>query len=477
MKNSITLRYFLKFSLIISLIFIYSCSTKELIKDYEGYWQSVGYGKVLNIVGTDYEIYDITSQACLPAIKGAIRSVDESVKVKNDTLFYKVGYDIYAFTKMTELPELCTKELTDDEAYDPELNFEVFAENYKTHYAFLKDNNIDFDAVYKKHKEQINPSTSQVQLYTILQNMLEDLKDNQGFIAPSEKIYTDIELENYDPSKKEEGKAYSDFEIADLVTDTFLEENLTKFPGYVEWGKMSDIIGYIQIKAMWLHANIQLNDSIVNQEGFVNTYDNELHTMSQPEQTNQEISGIQFVMDQAMEDLADTNSIVIDVRFNGGGNDDVALEILKYFNSNSTLVATKKARLGDSYTDTTPIYLEAGKSPYTRPVFILTSKQSSGATDFFAMASMSLPNVKRIGSTTQGAFSDALSKALPNGWYFSLSNERYQDAKGNNYESLGVPVDHDLNYPENEQEFFNVIASDLVKDKEQILKLVLAPQR
>ena len=58
-----------------------------------------------------------------------------------------------------------------------------------------------------------------------------------------------------------------------------------------------------------------------------------------------------------------------------------------------------------------------------------------------ALSSMELNQLKRIGSRTNGAISDALQKTLPNGWHFSLSNEIYTDNNDKHYENIGIPVD------------------------------------
>lgn len=47
----------------------------------------------------------------------------------------------------------------------------------------------------------------------------------------------------------------------------------------------------------------------------------------------------------------------------------------------------------------------------------------------------------QIGRPTAGALSDQLVKRLPNGWYYSLSNERYLDAENVAFESTSVPPD------------------------------------
>jgi len=118
-------------------------------------------------------------------------------------------------------------------------------------------------------------------------------------------------------------------------------------------------------------------------------------------------------MNKVLEDLKDMKTMVIDVRFNGGGQDIVSLEILRRFTDKKRKVAFKKAVLGSNYTSRHPIYLKPAPKPYTKPVYILTSQQTASAGDFFSLASVSMENVKRIGSHTYGAISDALEKNFP----------------------------------------------------------------
>jgi carboxyl-terminal processing protease len=49
-----------------------------------------------------------------------------------------------------------------------------------------------------------------------------------------------------------------------------------------------------------------------------------------------------------------------------------------------------------------------------------------------------LPNVTHVGETTDGSFSDQLSKQLPNGWRLTLSNEVYLDSQGIAWEGRGI---------------------------------------
>ena len=51
------------------------------------------------------------------------------------------------------------------------------------------------------------------------------------------------------------------------------------------------------------------------------------------------------------------------------------------------------------------------------------------------------PHVVRVGSNTQGVFSDVLGRRLPNGWTFGLPNEIYLTKDGKAFDGSGVPPD------------------------------------
>jgi C-terminal processing protease CtpA/Prc len=130
----------------------------------------------------------------------------------------------------------------------------------------------------------------------------------------------------------------------------------------------------------------------------------------------------------------------VDARFNGGGNDAVALRIMGSFTSERRLAFTKKAVEGAGFTDTQSVYFAPTVStPFTGPVYYLQSGNTVSAAEIFTLAMMALPNATRIGTRTYGVLSDMLGKRLPNGWSFSLSNEIYLAVDGKLYEGLGIP--------------------------------------
>ncbi|MGQ7856740.1 S41 family peptidase [Pedobacter sp. WC2501] len=151
--------------------------------------------------------------------------------------------------------------------------------------------------------------------------------------------------------------------------------------------------------------------------------------------------------------LQGTNAIVIDIRFNSGGYDLVSLEILRHFITEETKLYSKKAKLLNGYTEPQFFAILPADTTYHKPVFLLTSHQTASAPEVLAIGSMAVKNTTRIGSNTEGIFSDILEKKIPNGWIVNLSNEIYQDINGTCYESIGIPPNKEINYSHNENVF------------------------
>jgi carboxyl-terminal processing protease len=124
------------FYILLFFSLLYACkSNDKKDKSIEGIWKSIGYGEILKIDSTTYKYFDITNISCLPSKQGNISEVKNSIVLKNDTLVVKRGYSIYYYARTNVLPDLCKKNINDTN--DPLYNFEVFADTYKEHYAFL----------------------------------------------------------------------------------------------------------------------------------------------------------------------------------------------------------------------------------------------------------------------------------------------------------------------------------------------------
>ena len=142
----------------------------------------------------------------------------------------------------------------------------------------------------------------------------------------------------------------------------------------------------------------------------------------------------------ALADLSETSELVVDLRFNEGGYDQVAMAIAGEFADIRRLVYTKASMVERRLGAFVEHYLEPAGT-YIRPVTLLTSPLTVSAADVFTLAMKQLPHVRHIGERTAGFFSDSLPRYFPNGNLFFLSHQVYKDPQGNELEGNGCQPD------------------------------------
>lgn len=165
------------------------------------------------------------------------------------------------------------------------------------------------------------------------------------------------------------------------------------------------------------------------------------------------------IMDKVNADLEGANGIIVDIRWNDGGWDALALEIASYFTNKHQKAFTKQVRDGDGFSDPQDIWLPDNSAKgFGGPVALLCGNDTLSAPEIFALAMYAMPNVTSIGMKTCGALSDELFLRMPNGWKASLSNELYTAVAGSVFEGSGIPVDIPIDFNEN-----NVTIEEYIK--------------
>ncbi len=102
--------------------------------------------------------------------------------------------------------------------------------------------------------------------------------------------------------------------------------------GIINWGIINENIGYIQINDFEDLANYQIDQELSTEEFWDEYWKKAEESENYPKDV---LSGFKKQMNKIYEDIAQTSSCIIDVRFNGGGFDQVGLEILSYFTDNT----------------------------------------------------------------------------------------------------------------------------------------------
>lgn len=454
-------------------------------KKIDGVYESVGYGRIVKIENGEYLLADVTEISCLPLMEGEISEFGDALQFKDDTLRLKDGINTYFFTRIENAPAVCRSESAEraeaeSKAKDPEYNFDVLWKTFEEHYAYFDLRGVDSEKMYNEYRPKITSKTTETELFLVLTEMLESFDDGHiGISAPDEIEDAAKELQkakhievgrDKEDDKESPKERLRHYKVSEAVAERYIPKGISIKNGNLRWGIIDKNIGYLQVNQMMGMADYGISDTLSYRDHWMAYF--EMAEMSANDNED-EIDGITNAMDAIMKDLGNTNALIIDLRFNGGGKDEVGMAVLERLNHTERIVFTKKARSGDGFTPVNRVTQHSVENPYNSPVYLLIATSSASATEIMALSSLSMPNITRIGSNTEGVFSDVLDKTLPNGWEFGLSNEVYQDMEGNNYEGKGITPDVAMGYPRETQKFLGQVIDNLEKGGDRAIEKAL----
>jgi len=381
-----------------------------------GVWRSRGYGWIWAVEDGAIRTFDESGALCLENTEVAydvedldIRFVANAEKTQLAVTLGDAAYR-YTFDRIQELPAACQQ----PPAADPLSVFDAVVQTIGSHYAFLDARRIDWPALVAEARSEVTAATSDQDLYDILCALLSNFHDAHvgldatigdedfSFFPADEAASREASGGSADAAESAGIGGFWNHRVARKLLGKTRRMGAER---EIAYGMIGDDIGYIAIASMADYSRASL------------------------EQT----------LDRAMTLFRNASAVIVDVSMNDGGHDTIARSIATRFVAEPTIAYSKYA--GDSPTEKPqPVYLLPSAKPrYTGPVYLLTSHATLSAGEVFVLAMRALPNVTQIGEATNGSFSDALVKPLPNGWTLSLSNEVYLDAKGAAWEGAGVP--------------------------------------
>ena len=445
---------------ILIIVLFLSCKQKLQNTSISGTWTQVGYGRIIEIEDNSYTYFNTSESSCIPLVKGKLNDRFTVIKHNQDTLVLNPGGIVdYIFYRTDKLPDLCS--ITAKESNNnPLTNFNEFWQTFENNYAFFKERNINWDTIYREYKPKVENVTSNKELYILFEEIVGKFQD--GHI----RLDVPDSLKIKAPIVKRGKSKLSKKQITDDITTNYLLETFNYNKGVLKWGKIKDSdLGYIQINKMNNFSNYVSNQEL-NNESFEKMYQEKASIQSALELFQDEIYGVDYVMEKVLNNLKNTKAIIIDLRFNGGGYETVALQLLSYFVNERRHIITISAKTNKGTTPKQNYYLQPSRKHYTGDVYLLTSNMTSSAAEIFSLGAKNYSDIiQRIGSSTNGIFSEILWKKLPNNWEYSLSNEMYTDPSGNSFEIKGIPVDIDMNYPKIGREFYGTFyKNDIFKD-------------
>ncbi|MFI2611308.1 S41 family peptidase [Kitasatospora sp. NPDC018619] len=398
----------------------------------EGVWQMDGYGLVVTVSGGHLTSYDVTAHSCVPGWivadrdagsapgpDGAVRFVegDHALTLTpqgpNRLIDHEEGsVGTKTLDRIGALPPLCTRPAPND----PLAVFDRFAEDFAENYPFFAAKGIDWARECARARQGIGPATTPDQLQQVLIGLLEKMGDahiSLGRITDRPHgVYFGRRPDTVPPTDAELAR-FRQAVSAQLVGPerSFGDERLTV-------GQLPDGLRYLRVDGFGGYA-----------PGFFSEQAKELDR----------------ALDALLADPDGTTGLVIDVRANGGGSDELGLRIASRL-TDRPYVAYRKAARNDPadptrYTRPQPIAVRpSAGAHFTGPVALLTSPESMSAAETFTQALIGRsPRVVRIGQNTQGVFSDVLVKALSPDFLVGLPNEKFLTRDGSTFDGPGIP--------------------------------------
>jgi len=410
---------------------------------FSGDWLSDGYGYCARIDDAQFTLFQVTpisarkefSATRQPAPSAGAPALFALPNGAAEFTLVASGADGFAmqqpgaastilFRRVAHAPDVVGKDVPDD----PETNFEVFWRTFAIHYPFFALRGVDWNATRAQYRPKVTKTTTPAELFATFQAMIEPLHDAHTSIrAPSiHQEFGGSKVVDHPLDLKGRDAALA------VIDKNYVRDRLeVGCNGHVKYGELDGKTGYLRIDGFGNYA------APLARPGFAAI-----------------LEALDTTLDAAMKSFAGKESLVIDVRVNGGGSDVLGVAVASRLTDRDYVAFTKRTR-------NDPEHLPDGDQgwtapqtthvvPSTRPrflgrVFLLTGPNSFSAAETFTMALMGrTPHVVRVGESTQGVYSDVLGRTLPNGWEFGLPNEVFLDAENHHYEKRGVPPDHEV---------------------------------
>ena len=282
----------------------------------------------------------------------------------------------------------------------PEGNFEALWRIIDTQYCFLdykhQEYGLDWDKAYREYKNRLTPEMNNKDLFQVLAEMLEELRD--GHVNLVARHETSQYREWYDSYPAN---------FIDTIQRIYLGKDYVVSSG-MKYKILEDNIGYIHYESF---------SSAVGEGN----------------------------LDEVLNELAICDGLILDVRNNGGGMLTLSDRWAARFTNKKVHTGYISYKTGPGHNDfSSPeaIYLEpaSNRVRWQKPVAVLTNRQSYSSTNDFVNKMKQLPKVIVIGDKTGGGSGLPFSSELPNGWSVRFSASPMFDPDMNHIE-FGVSPD------------------------------------
>lgn len=290
-----------------------------------------------------------------------------------------------------------------EEDNSPLNNYDIFCKDVKEMYGPFCVKKLNWDSLTIEFRKDVEVQNSESALYDAIKSLMIHLNDNHVSLIPTNPDYP-----FFQSGIVGRMGTFTDFSLP-VIEKNYLKEKVDFAQGLM-YGKTEDNYGYLYLS----------------------------HVAAG-------IKSFEKFLDEAFDFLKETDGIIIDLRNNSGGNDNEAVYIVGRFTREKHSAYKFRLKNGPGENDFTPFYTyyiePQGKTQYLKKIVVLTHRFTISAAETLTMGFKRLERTITIGDTTSGAFSDMITRELPNGWVYSISIGDWRDYRGISYEGIGYPPD------------------------------------
>jgi hypothetical protein len=442
-------------------------ATEVDLSSLTGVWAKRGYGQVIEISNGQTSIYQANSDNCIledvvdneivDQIIGKVILAADETSFNTQPEFNDEDIRPYTYSKLSELQQNCADgglQVTND----PLTNYEVLWHSFNERFALfnIADRNIDWDAIDVEFRSKLNEVASDEELVKLFIELIKRTGDGHTHLIIDE-IGLDVPggdapnwfyrvaaffQENFSLEELQQAfEEQNDIEDFELFVEVMFGQQLGQL---IELYNQNKSAYFADIACV---ANDHICFSINDQNIGYLAIDQMAYYAGDDADTGEDLELLRPLLDEIINGVADTESLIIDIRNNPGGQDVLALEIAGRFTADTQLAFSTKTRYKDTFVNEFDVnVVPTGDSQYTKPIYLLTNNSIYSGGEVFTMTMAEFEHVTVIGESTGGTLSDQNSIGLPNGWTILMSNEIRTDAQGNVYEGVGIPADHEAIY-------------------------------
>lgn len=369
----------------------------------DGWFEMAGYGTVLRVDGNDITSHYVTTSTCVTG-----DTIDNELPVDHADDDGVITVDLVGPTTDYRLIPLASPLTCDSDEAD---TLVALDELFTTHYPFFEQRRFDWPTALADIEAAVDVDADAFEDAFV--QALVDLGDGHTTLEDLD-IDPDIDafgLTDVDTIEDLEETIGAEFDrtlasIDDLAVDE---------TGSVAWGRLDADTGYLIMVAF---------ESISGEDG----------------DPVADRDALTAALNAAIAELDEFDRLVIDMRFNVGGYEDLAVLAAGHFLDAPTPGYKKWAHAQpDAFVQTVEIQPQPAR--FDGEVVVVTSPITASAAEVFTLAMVEAADASVAGSPSFGEFSDAIDWALPNGTEFTISMENYTDLAGTNHEATGIPVD------------------------------------